>query len=60
MGEPENPHAHDFGMFESGPETQNQYYLSLETPGYLKSFKKANLKNMICVNSNLLELQHLD
>ena len=40
MGELKNPHLYDFGIFGRVPEPQNQYYLSLETPGYVKQFKK--------------------
>ena len=36
MGEPSNPHFYDFWIFGRIPEPQNQYYLSLETPRYLK------------------------
>ena len=35
MGEPTNPHFYDFGIFGRVLEPQNQYYLSLETPGHL-------------------------
>ena len=34
MGETENPHFYDFETFGRVPEPQNQYYSSLETPGY--------------------------
>ena len=43
MGESKNPHFYDSGIFGRVPEPQNQYYLSLETPGYLKQFKKSQL-----------------
>ena len=36
MGEPQTPHFYDLGTFERVPEPQNQLFLSLETPGYLK------------------------
>ena len=34
MGETQTPHFYDFWIFGRVPEPQNQYYLSLETPGY--------------------------
>ena len=40
MGEPENPHFYDFGIFERVTKPQNQHYLSLETPGHLKKIKE--------------------
>ena len=40
MGEAQTPHFHDFGIFEPVTKPQNQYYLSLETPGHLKQIKK--------------------
>ena len=39
MGETQNPHFYDFGIFGAVHEPQNQYYLSLETPGYLTKSK---------------------
>ena len=33
---PKTPHSNDFGIWGRVPEPRNQYYLSLETPGYLK------------------------
>ena len=40
MGEPQTPHFCHFGFFGHVPGSQNQYYLSLETPGYLTKIKK--------------------
>ena len=40
MGELETPSFHDFGISGRVHDSQNQYYLSLETPGYIKQFKK--------------------
>ena len=40
MGEPQNHHFYDFGIFERVPAPQNQLSLSLETPGHLKQIKK--------------------
>ena len=40
MGEAQTPHYYDFGIFEPVTKPQNQHYLSLETPGYLKQIKK--------------------
>ena len=40
MREPQTPHFYDFGISGRVPEPQNQYYLSLETPGYLNEIKK--------------------
>ena len=41
MGEPKTSHFHDFGISGRVPELQNQYYLFVETPGYLKESKKS-------------------
>ena len=35
MGEPQNPHFYDFGIFERVRGSQHQLCLSLETPGHL-------------------------
>ena len=40
MENPQTPHFYDFRIFECATEPQNQYYLSLERPGHLKSSKK--------------------
>ena len=40
MGEPTNPHFCDFGIWGRVPKPQNQYYLSLETPGQQAKIKK--------------------
>ena len=40
MGDPQTPHFHDFGISGRVPEPQNQYYSSLETPGYLNKSRK--------------------
>ena len=40
MGESINPQFDDFGLFGCVPEPQNQYYLSLETPGYQTKIKE--------------------
>ena len=39
-GDPQNPHLYDFGTFGRVPEPQNQFCLSLETPGYLNKIEK--------------------
>ena len=39
MGEPESPSFYDFRIFGRVPGSQNQYHLSLETPGYQKQIK---------------------
>ena len=36
----QTPHVHDFGISRRVHDSQNQLYLSLETPGYLKQYKK--------------------
>ena len=58
MGEAQTLHFYDFGMFEPVPEPQNQYYLSLETPGHFNNSKK-NPKsfwgNIIYVDIKILE-----
>ena len=40
MGEPQTPHFHDFRISGRVPGSQNQLFISLETPGYLKQIKK--------------------
>ena len=40
MGELQNPHFYDFGIFERVPGSPNQLCLFLETPGYLTKIKK--------------------
>ena len=40
MGEPQTPHSYDFGSLERVPGSQNQLFLFLETPGYLKQIDK--------------------
>ena len=40
MGEPKNPTFYDFGISGRVPGSQNQLFLSLETPGYLNKIKK--------------------
>ena len=37
IGEPRNPHSHDFGTFGRGPGSQSQLFLSLWTPGHPKT-----------------------
>ena len=41
MGEAQTPHFYDFGILEPVTKPQNQYYLSLETPGHLNKIKKS-------------------
>ena len=43
MKEPKKPHFFDFGISGRVPEPRNQLFLSLETPGYLKTKKNSNL-----------------
>ena len=40
MGETQNLHFYDFGIFESVTKPQKQLFLSLGTPGQLKKIKK--------------------
>ena len=40
LGNLNNPHFYDFGIFEPKPKPQNQLFLSLETPGHLNKIKK--------------------
>ena len=40
LGEATTPHFYDFGIFGGAPEPQNQLFVSLETPDYLKRTKK--------------------
>ena len=39
MGEPNNSHFYDFGIFEPVITPQNQLFVSLETPGHLNKIK---------------------
>ena len=59
IGEPENHHFYDFGISEPATKPQNQYNLSLGTPGYLKQLKKKLdfLKRMIFTNPEILKIQ---
>ena len=58
MGEPKNHRFYDFGIFGRVPEPQNQLCLSLETPGYLKSFKKnpTHFEYISFINIKTLEI----
>ena len=63
MGEAQTPHFYDFGIFEPVTKPQNQYYLSLETPGYSKKSRKIPgifLENIIFIKSRNLEIQNFD
>ena len=63
MGKPINPHFYDFGIWGRVPEPQNQYYLSLETTGYLKELRNTPcniLNHMISINIEKLEIHLLD
>ena len=40
IGAPKTHHFFDFGILEPVPTPQNHLFLSLETPGHLKSFEK--------------------
>ena len=61
MGEPPTPHFYDFGTFGRVPEPQNQLFVSLESPGYLKNQENPwnILKNMIVVNLKMSETHFL-
>ena len=61
MGEPENPHFHDFGILGRVPEPQNQLYLTLETPRYLTKIKKHSwhiLENIYFRNLTILKSEN--
>ena len=63
MGEPKNPHLFDFGISQPVTKPQNQLFLSLETPGYLKRIKKIPwniFETITFVNIGILENQHFD
>ena len=55
---PKTPNYYDFGISGSVHDSQNQYYVSLETPGYFKKFKK-NPKSVwidiMLINRNIFE-----
>ena len=56
MGETKTPHFYDFGTFGRVPGSPNQYYLSLETPGYLNETKTQSfLKDVIFINLKILD-----
>ena len=58
-GESQTPNFYDFGISGRVPETQNQYNLSLETPGRLKKIKiipGSFLNYIILVNLKMLEI----
>ena len=52
-----NLHFHDLGILGRVQPAQNQYYLSLETPGHLNKIKKhlwdILLKNLLVVNQGI-------
>ena len=61
VGEPKNPHFCDFGIFEPVTKPQNQLFLSLETPGYLKQINKIPgtfSKNIMFANIGILAIQN--
>ena len=63
MGKPETPHFCDFGIFGRVPEPQNQYYLSLEAPGYAKTNREDPwriLENIMSINLKMLDIQNCD
>ena len=56
MGEPQNPHFCDFGIFGRVQTPQYQHYLSSEAPGHLKKIKKQSwniFENRIFVNTGV-------
>ena len=58
MGEPKNQNFQDFGILNVSPSPKHQYYLSFETPGYLKKSPEESwdiLKNNICTTLNISE-----
>ena len=59
MGEPKTPHFYNFGISERVPGSQNQYYLSLETPGHLnKSTKNQTFESTICMIFNFVDFKN--
>ena len=62
MGEPQTPHFYDFGIPGRVPEPQNQYYLSLETLGYLKKSNRTQniFWNIICIKLTILEIPNFE
>ena len=51
MGEPQTPHFYDFGIFESVAKPQNQLFVSLETPGHVKTIENT-FKAIVCKSRN--------
>ena len=51
MGEPETPHLYDFWTLGRVPGSENQLFLSLETPRYQKASKKTPVTflNILCL-----------
>ena len=54
MGEARNPHFHDFGISGRVHEPQNQYSLSLETPGSFQESRTilVQLFKILCLESS--------
>ena len=62
MGEPTNPNFYDFGIFgRVQTPSQNQLFLSLETPGYLKKSRKSleYFPNIVFINLKSVETHFL-
>ena len=63
MGETKTHHFYDFWIFEPVTKPQNQYYLSLQTPGHLKKIM-GNLQHFrgiyVFINLWILKLQHFN
>ena len=62
MGEPQNLHFYDLGIFGRVPEPQHHLFLSLETPGYLKQIQKKPLGVFINMfyKSHFVEFEELE
>ena len=58
MGEAQTPHFYEFWIFEPVTKPQNQLFLFLETPGYLKTSEKnpqTFFKHMIVIHLEMME-----
>ena len=63
MGEPQTPNFYDFGTCERVPGSPNQFFLSLEAPGYLTKsikFPGTSFKNIIVVKLNTWDFENLE
>ena len=62
MGEPQNQHFYDLGIFARVPDPPNQLSLFLETPEYLKNKEKplGSFNKYYVINLEILETYLFD